>query len=115
MKNWIYFDISKDGSEIVNTFLYIFQSLPLTALQCFCDLLVNIPHFNFRTNIMAVLVPMMNDHSAQDEVSCVKNNHPRIFRGLSIAESLSWAVTKALILGGGAFSYIFAICPTNVF
>ena len=55
---------------------------------------------------MAVLVPMMNDHSAQDEVSCVKNNHPRIFRGLSIAESLSWAVTKALIWGGCIFIYI---------
>lgn len=65
-----------------------FQSLPLTALQCFCDLLMNVPHFNFRTNIVAVLVPMMNDRSAQDEVSCVKNNHPSIFRELSIIQSI---------------------------
>ena len=45
----------------------------MTALQCLCDLLKNVPHFNFRTNIMAVLVPKMNDDSTDEQVSCAKN------------------------------------------
>ncbi|CAB4012851.1 nucleolar complex 3 homolog [Paramuricea clavata] len=45
------------------------KGLPMTALQCLCDLLKNVPHFNFRTNIMAVLVPKMNDDSTDDEIS----------------------------------------------
>lgn len=40
----------------------------MIALNCLCDLFINVPHFNFRTNIMAVLVPMMNDKSANGQV-----------------------------------------------
>ncbi|XP_028414221.1 nucleolar complex protein 3 homolog [Dendronephthya gigantea] len=45
------------------------KGLPMIALQCLCDLLKNVPHFNFRTNIMAVLVPKMNDQSTHGEIS----------------------------------------------
>ena len=42
---------------------------------------------------MAVLVPMMNDQSAQDEVSCVQNNLPCIFgaRAVYYLANSSWS------------------------
>ncbi|XP_078586148.1 LOW QUALITY PROTEIN: nucleolar complex protein 3 homolog, partial [Branchiostoma floridae x Branchiostoma japonicum] len=41
------------------------QSLMEVAVKCMCELLVSLMHFNFRTNIMAVIVPLM-DHSNSD-------------------------------------------------
>jgi len=35
------------------------------AVKCMCELLVSLMHFNFRTNIMSVIVPLM-DHSNPD-------------------------------------------------
>ena len=37
-----------------------FQSCAEVALQCLCDLVTSLSHFNFRSNILAVLVPRMN-------------------------------------------------------
>ena len=45
------------------------KALPMIALQCLCDLLKTVPHFNFRTNVMAVLVPKMNDDSTDNQIS----------------------------------------------
>lgn len=44
----------------------------MIALQCLCDLLQSAPHFNFRTNIMAVVIPKMNDDSIDNEVSYLR-------------------------------------------
>ena len=40
----------------------------LVAVQCMCDLLTSLPHFNFHTNLVAVLVPRMNDKSLDGQV-----------------------------------------------
>ena len=37
-----------------------FQGLRDVALRCLCDLLETHPHFNFRTNVIAVILPFMN-------------------------------------------------------
>ena len=41
----------------------------LVAVQCMCDLLTSLPHFNFHTNLVAVLVPRMNDKFLDGQVS----------------------------------------------
>jgi hypothetical protein len=64
--NYIYF---------LEHFSPFFQGLPMIALQCLCDLLKSVPHFNFRTNIMAVLVPKMNDDSTDNQVSWFNRNN----------------------------------------
>ena len=33
-----------------------------------CDLLTSVPHFNFHTNLIAVLVPRMNEKSLDGKV-----------------------------------------------
>lgn len=33
-----------------------------------CDLLISVPHFNFHTNLIAVLVPRMNEKSLDGKV-----------------------------------------------
>lgn len=45
------------------------ESVMLVAVQCMCDLLTSLPHFNFHTNLVAVLVPRMNDKSLDGQVS----------------------------------------------
>jgi len=41
----------------------------LVAVQCMCDLLTSLPHFNFHTNLIAVLVPRMNDKFLDGQIS----------------------------------------------
>ena len=38
------------------------------ALQCLCELIVTLPHFNYRNNILAVLVPRMNSRELDGKV-----------------------------------------------
>lgn len=45
------------------------EGLMLVAVQCMCDLLISLPHFNFHTNLVAVLVPRMNDKSLHGQIS----------------------------------------------
>ncbi|KAM7444886.1 Nucleolar complex protein 3 [Porites harrisoni] len=45
------------------------ESVMLVAVQCMCDLLTSLPHFNFHTNLVTVLVPRMNDKSLDGQVS----------------------------------------------
>ena len=40
----------------------------LVTVQCMCDLLISVPHFNFHTNLIAVLVPRMNEKSLDGKV-----------------------------------------------
>lgn len=37
------------------------QGLISIAVQCMCSLLVSLSHFNYRNNLITVLVPKMND------------------------------------------------------
>ncbi|XP_015748933.1 PREDICTED: nucleolar complex protein 3 homolog [Acropora digitifera] len=46
-----------------------FQGLIMVAVQCMCDLLTSLPHFNFHTNLVAVLVPRMNDKCLDGQIS----------------------------------------------
>ena len=45
------------------------------ALRCLCELLVGLPHFNFRNNILAVVVPRMTSKTLAGKVclSCGEN------------------------------------------
>ena len=52
----------------LNPILSFFQSLMLVTVQCMCDLLTSVPHFNFHTNLIAVLVPRMNEKSLDGKV-----------------------------------------------
>ncbi|KAK2563907.1 Nucleolar complex protein 3-like protein [Acropora cervicornis] len=45
------------------------QGLIMVAVQCMCDLLTSLPHFNFHTNLVAVLVPRMNDKHLDGQIS----------------------------------------------
>ena len=44
------------------------QRMTVVSVQCMCDLMTSVPHFNFCTNILTVLVPWMNDKSLGEEV-----------------------------------------------
>ena len=35
------------------------QDLGEVAVRCMCELIVSLPHFNFRNNTLAVIVPLM--------------------------------------------------------
>ncbi|PFX31070.1 Nucleolar complex protein 3-like [Stylophora pistillata] len=50
------------------------ESLMLVTVQCMCDLLTSVPHFNFHTNLIAVLVPRMNEKSLDGEISELCSN-----------------------------------------
>lgn len=45
------------------------ENLMLVTVQCMCDLLISVPHFNFHTNLIAVLVPRMNEKSLDGKIS----------------------------------------------
>ena len=46
-------------------------SLAKLALTCLCELLVTHPHFNFRTNIISVVVPFAAAHNKeQSDLVC---------------------------------------------
>lgn len=40
-----------------------YKGLAEIAVKCLCELLVALPHFNFHNNIIALVVPLMNDDS----------------------------------------------------
>lgn len=47
----------------------LIQGLAEVALGCMCDLLVSLPHFNFRNNILTSLVPLMPSKKLDGRVS----------------------------------------------
>lgn len=49
---------------------FYLQGLAEVALQCLCELAVSLSHFNFRNNILTVLVPRMNSKALQGKVGC---------------------------------------------
>ena len=54
------------------------QGLSVVALQCLCELAVALSHFNYRSNILAVLVPQMDSSALKGEVHvrvCRSNNN----------------------------------------
>ena len=56
------------------------QGLAEVALQCLCDLAVALFHFNFRSNILNVVVPRMNSKALQGKV-CALGPVPGIAYG----------------------------------
>ena len=49
-----------DNSMIAHYHYFsLVQSLGEVAVRCMCELLVGLPHFNFRNNILAAIVPRM--------------------------------------------------------
>ena len=44
------------------------QDLGEVALRCMCELLVCLPHFNFRNNILVAVVPRMTSRSLAGKV-----------------------------------------------
>ncbi|KAI8480084.1 Nucleolar complex protein 3 [Branchiostoma belcheri] len=55
------------------------HSLMEVAVKCMCELLVSLMHFNFRTNIMAVIVPLM-DHSNSDIADMCCDTVKKVFK-----------------------------------
>ncbi|XP_078609664.1 nucleolar complex protein 3 homolog [Branchiostoma floridae x Branchiostoma japonicum] len=55
------------------------QSLMEVAVKCMCELLVSLMHFNFRTNIMSVIVPLM-DHSNPDIADMCCDTVKKVFK-----------------------------------
>ena len=47
--------------------------MELIGVKCLCELLLSRPHFNFRTNLLAVLIPLMNDKTPESHVRKNKN------------------------------------------
>lgn len=45
------------------------EHLAEVALECMCDLLVSLPHFNFRNNILVTLVPLVTSKASDGKVS----------------------------------------------
>ena len=43
----------------------VFQVLRQIAVQCLCQLLITHPHFNYRTNIISVIIPFMLHHDSK--------------------------------------------------
>jgi len=41
------------------------QSLQIVAVRCLCELLIARPHFNFRNNIISIVVPFLVKHNKQ--------------------------------------------------
>ena len=70
--------------------------LKMTALQCVCELFVTHPHFNYRTNIVTLLVPLMDKHDK--DISCMAcNSVRRVFkedRSGDVTLELVKAITK---------------------
>ena len=46
------------------------QDLGEVSLRCLCELLVSLPHFNFRNNILVAAVPRMASRSLSGKVRC---------------------------------------------
>ena len=61
--------LGRNLMEVWWCLLYL-QGLAEVALQCFCELAVALSHFNFRSNIFAVIVPRMNSKALQGKVCC---------------------------------------------
>ncbi|XP_032087586.1 nucleolar complex protein 3 homolog [Thamnophis elegans] len=59
IKDWKQRKLKK--SNVISVKAY--KGLAEIAVKCLCELLVALPHFNFHNNIIALLVPLMNDDS----------------------------------------------------
>jgi len=70
------------------------RNMALLAIRCMSELLVLHPHFNYRTNIVTVLVPLMG--SSDDEIgSFVCDAIQRVFKGDKLGD-VSYEVVKTL-------------------
>lgn len=56
------------------------RSLMQVAMRCMCTLLVEVPHFNFRSNIILLVVPRMNDARNEDIAQHCCNTVERLFQ-----------------------------------
>ncbi|XP_048589735.1 nucleolar complex protein 3 homolog isoform X2 [Nematostella vectensis] len=58
------------------------EGLQLIAVQCQCDLLISLQHFNYHNNLIAVMVPRMDDdsHNGQISAMCCDAFH-KLFQG----------------------------------
>ena len=45
-------------------------------MRCMCELLVSLPHFNFRNNILAVVVPRMVSKRLDGKVRVMQHIQP---------------------------------------
>ncbi|XP_013776685.1 nucleolar complex protein 3 homolog [Limulus polyphemus] len=62
------------------------HQLVLVSVKCFCDLLVTHPEFNFRENIIYLLIPLMaNRNSAISEMCC--ETIQKVFRSDKLGET----------------------------
>jgi len=70
------------------------RNLALLAIKCMSELLVTHPHFNYRTNIVTVLVPLMG--SVNEEIgSSVCDAIKRVFKGDKLGD-VSYEIVKTL-------------------
>ncbi|XP_069133349.1 nucleolar complex protein 3 homolog isoform X2 [Argopecten irradians] len=74
------------------------KEMQIMALRCMCDLLVKHPHFNYRNNIVTVIVPYMN--KADLKMSCIAcetvRNVFREDRGGHVSLEIVKAVSKMI-------------------
>jgi nucleolar complex protein 3 len=56
----------KDGTEIP---WKATRRLKSVAVHCICQILIAHPHFNFRNNLLTVIIPLMNDWSTDGKVA----------------------------------------------
>ncbi|XP_032087863.1 nucleolar complex protein 3 homolog [Thamnophis elegans] len=66
IKDWKQRKLKK--SNVISVKAY--KGLAEIAVKCLCELLVALPHFNFHNNIIALLVPLMNDDSKKISEPC---------------------------------------------
>jgi hypothetical protein len=85
------------------------RTLGLTALQALCELLHGLPHFNFRSNIVSLVVPRMSSRREDVSQLCCRavqellaNDAPGE-AGIEVAKALSKEVREASKRPGGMF------------
>uniref|UniRef100_A0A670ZJ13 Nucleolar complex protein 3 homolog n=1 Tax=Pseudonaja textilis TaxID=8673 RepID=A0A670ZJ13_PSETE len=66
IKDWKQRKLKK--SNVISVKAY--KGLAEIAVKCLCELLVALPHFNFHNNIIALVVPLMNDDSKKISEPC---------------------------------------------
>uniref|UniRef100_A0A8C6XLL2 Nucleolar complex protein 3 homolog n=1 Tax=Naja naja TaxID=35670 RepID=A0A8C6XLL2_NAJNA len=66
IKDWKQRKLKK--SNVISVKAY--KGLAEIAVKCLCELLVALPHFNFHNNIIALVVPLMNDDSKKISELC---------------------------------------------
>jgi len=70
------------------------RDLAFLAVKSVCDLLVTHPHFNYRTNIITVIVPLMGHHDEEVGVF-VCDAIQRVFRGDKLGD-VSYEIVKTI-------------------